>query len=107
MILNSLPTYIIDIALLLRVIAVYPPRTVSRLKFALIIGLPILLKILRVVEWILWSVGAAHRVSNATWQGPGYGSLQHNSAMSRVAMTVIDNRCARLSITSPTLKPEQ
>jgi hypothetical protein len=92
MILTALPTYIIDIALLFRVIAVYSPSTGSRLKFALIIALPVLLKILRVVEWIIWSMDAVHRVSTTT--GPAYveSSLQHGCAIARLAMTVVDNR---------------
>jgi hypothetical protein len=107
MVLNSLPTYIIDIALLFRVIAVYPPHSVSRFNFILIIALPVLLKILRVVEWIAWSVGAAHRASTIG-QAPGYvnNSLQHRWAIARVAMTVVDNRCARPFVTPRTYKAD-
>lgn len=91
MILTSLTTYIIDIALLFRVIAVYPPHAVSRIRFALIIALPVLLKILRVVEWIIWSMDAVRRVS--TTIGPAYveSSFQHGCAIARLAMTVLDN----------------
>lgn len=103
MILTALPTYIIDIALLFRVIAVYPPDAVSRWRFALVVALPILMKILRVIEWIIWSMEAVHRVSTTT--GPAYveSSLQHGCAIARLTMTVVDNRFASLTPFEPDL----
>jgi hypothetical protein len=93
MLLTSLTTYVIDIALLFRVVAVYPLSTTPRSKFLLIMTLPTVLKILRVVEWVVWSVDAARLARITVDEGYNQSPLQRQCIVIRCALAFVDNRC--------------
>jgi hypothetical protein len=58
--------WLVDVVLLLRVLVVYPPHTISRAKLAALIGPPILLKIARVAVFVTWAHRYLHHVGTHT-----------------------------------------
>jgi hypothetical protein len=58
--------WLIDVVLLLRVLVVYPPHTVSRAKLAVLVGPPILLKVVRVVVWAVYTYEYLHKFGVGT-----------------------------------------
>jgi hypothetical protein len=54
--INFLPTFAVDIVLLLRMLAVYPYSSTQKSRFAAIFALPVVLKIARIVGIICVSV---------------------------------------------------
>jgi hypothetical protein len=46
--------WLIDVVLLLRVLVIYPPHTITRTKFAILVVPPIALKVARVVVFLVW-----------------------------------------------------
>jgi hypothetical protein len=91
MIIASLSNYIVDVALLFRVVAVYPRTTTPRTQLLAILALPLALKVLRVVEWIVWSIDGVRRASLAVDTGYIQSDLQRACAVIRWAFAAVDN----------------
>ena len=50
---------LVDLILLVRLVAVYPPRSVGLIRFTLLITIPVSLKIARVINILLFTVAVA------------------------------------------------
>jgi hypothetical protein len=89
-IVSVIPTFIVDIALFFRLVAVYPRLTTPRLMLATILAVPIILKVLRVSEWILWIIdGTRHVVKIKV--GYVQSDLQRRLTVVRWVLTLVDN----------------
>jgi hypothetical protein len=57
--INFLPTIAVDVVLLFRMLAVYPYSETPKLQFAAIFTLPVVLKIMRIAGWIIFSISVS------------------------------------------------
>jgi hypothetical protein len=89
-ILAVVPTFIVDIALFFRLVAVYPRVTTPRLLLIAILAFPVMLKILRVGEWVAWVIdGTRHNLKVKV--GYVQSDLQRHLTVARWVLTLVDN----------------
>jgi hypothetical protein len=86
---GNLPTFFVDIALLLRMLAVYPFHTTPKLQFFALFTPPILLKVARVCTWIVWEVNEPKDTLSQVAEN--YASIQRSMIVASNVMTAVDN----------------
>jgi hypothetical protein len=86
---GTLPTLLVDLALLLRMLAVYPLHTMPKVQFIAIFTLPVLLKIARAGTFIAWIVHEGRNIIFQTTQS--FSSYQRGMIVACNVMNVIDN----------------
>jgi hypothetical protein len=86
---GNLPTFAVDIALLLRMLAVYPFNDTFKPKFFAIFTPTILLKIARVCTWIVWEVHEPKDVLSQVAER--YIPIQRRMILISNVLTAIDN----------------
>lgn len=89
-ILAVVPTFIMDIALFFRLVAVYPRMTTPRLMLIVILAFPVVLKILRVGEWIVWAIDGSRHIFKLK-VGYVQSDLQRRLTVARWVLTLVDN----------------
>jgi hypothetical protein len=90
-IIGQLSNFVVDIALLFRVVAVYPIQTTPKWKIAAILTLPALFKIFRLAEWIIWSAITVQRGTMDIETKYIESPVQKHLAIARWVCTMLDN----------------
>jgi hypothetical protein len=92
--LEILPNFFADLALLCRMLAVYPPSLTSRVKFVAIVGPAVAVKLMRIVGIIVVMFYASRHQIDAI--SPHFISQEHVWAIFDRCITALDNVYARL-----------
>jgi hypothetical protein len=98
LVLELLPNWIADLALLYRIMAVYPATTTPRWKRALVLAPPVLFKAVRVACWI----GFAVALTRPGGEPPHFQWTLEERIWTVVerAFTALDNRFVPLAVSA-------
>jgi hypothetical protein len=95
-VIAQLSNFVVDIALLFRVVAVYPFHSTPRWKMAAVLALPVLFKIFRFAEWIIWSVITVQRGVMEIETKYVENTTQKHLAVARWVIIMLDNASASI-----------
>jgi hypothetical protein len=85
-VLVMLPTLTVDVALLLRMLAVYPRSTTGTARWLVLLAVPVCTKVARVAVIIGWCIGQRHASD-----GPETARSQYALESTSMMLSAVDN----------------